>query len=357
MGYLFNGEILSKKDHPDEWAWIEKKKKELRSSNKKSFVFKAFPHPTYQKDETGKTHKTSRRRFISAQSTLINEDMDYAGQTWAYYPYQGALKNEGAGIFSLRNMGMGMDQIERYDIDHDIELIVYLKYISQNKFITEVDKAKEAKEKAEKEASKAEAWALIFSKRSSIHKDVIGSEEPLRTLAATWGLIGLDELSYAEIQNQLWDRVELSQLRYNTTKRGYDEFTSEALKVGDGEKRSTIMIGISKGVLKFNSDNNIWNVTTKGGAEQFLTPVYPGQEKQKDEILIKYLVENDRAYELVESAVNGSGSVNTEPPKTELTYQDKKNKAHKELGWPLGKLNIKEAELDKLLEGNIKYQE
>lgn len=358
--FLINNEILSSREHPEEYAWLMKKLNEIKDSKKRYVTFNAFPTATYQEDESGRKRKSPKIRVISAESVLMNEDMDWAGQSWAYFSHQSALKNEN-GSYSLKSKGMPLSQSNTFDSGNksDRELIFYLRHVSQNRFVVEVDEEKDNREKAEKIANETEAKSIVYSVKSPINPEVVGSEDAMRNLAATWGVPGINDLSLHEIQNHLWDRVELSQNRYSQTKRGYKEFVDEALKLGDGSKRTTIILGIQKGVLVFG-DDNLWYLHTKGGAKQALCPVFVGQDKQRDEILIKYLVSNDTAYEMTERAViDGDNTVLKESlGKAEVSYEDMKAEAEARLGYPkavaakTSKVNLKKA-----LDGNIMYKE
>lgn len=357
--FLVNGEILSKKEHPEEYGWMQRKLTEIRKEGKKTLVFKAFSKSTMQTDESGKKRKSPRARVISAETTFpfspTDSDDDAVFQTWSYFPHQNALKND-AGVRSLRNKGMRLYQSNVYSLDRkdDIEQVFYLRYISQNRFVTEVDDERDNRIKAEKIMNETEAKNLVYSNKSPIHPDVIGTEDAVRNIASTWGIAGIDGLSFSEIQNQLWDRIELSQYRYGQTKRGYKEFVEEALKMGDGSKRTTVILGIQKGVLKCEDD--FWYLTTKGGAKQPLKAVLGGKHQQDEEIM-RFLLNDDIAFEMVELAVqNGDNTVITEALK-DRTIQDLRKQAIGELGYPPIVINKKsKKDVQDIIDSGKKYE-
>lgn len=353
--FAINKKLLTQRTHPEEWKWMESRFKEIRSEGKSHIVFKAYAKPAFHEEvDTGRVLNMPRRRVIGKEATFFNEEMD-AMQSWAYAPNVSGFKNE-HGSFELKEKGLRLSAEEVYDVNSkDIELIFFLRYVSQNRFIKEVDVDKENRKKAEKVASEIEAKNLIYSMKSPIHPNIIGSEQPLRSIAISWGVSNTETMSVYTVMDELWNRVQMSNSKYQHTKRGFNEFTEEVLKLGDGTKRTTVILGIQKGILTYK--DNVWYLTTKGGSEQILVGVPIGDEKTKDEVLIKYLLTNDRAYEAVELSVeNGSGALVTEKLAGKRVRQDMIAECRDNLGWPHLVLNKKKnPELEDILNDREQY--
>jgi len=352
--FAINNELLSKSSHPEEWAWKEKKLKEIRSSNKKTVVFKAYQKAAFHEEvDTGRAINMPRNRIIGQEATFYNEDLDLT-QTWAYSPHVNGFIHE-HGAYTLRKKGLKIAAEEVLDTQRDAELIFFLRYCSQNRYIKEVDIDKDNREKAEKIMAETEAKNLIYSKKSVIHPDVIGSEGPMRAIATAWGVSVTDEMSYYTIIDELWNRVQISNTRFNNTKRGFKEFVEEVLKLGDGTKRTTVILGIQKEVLFFK--DNVWYLNEKGGSERILVAVPIGDENNKNEILVKYLVENERAYESVELSIqDGSNITAIGKLQEKRTRQDLLKECRESLNWPNKILNNKKnPELEDIVNNKEQY--
>lgn len=350
--FAINKELLSKRNHPEEYAWMESKIKEIREEGKKYYMFRAYKNPTHVQDDRGRHIKVPRRRLVPREVSFQNDEMGGVHQTWYFGQTMASFKNV-HGLIELTFKSLLLNENEVFSTEKDMETIFFLRYLSKNPYVSEYDPEKLNRLKAEQEGLEIEARSIIFSKQSILHPEKIGSEEPLRSLASIWGMGDISDMGIHTVMTGLWDRVQHSQKNYHNSKRGYAEFVREALKIGDGDKRSTIILGIERGTLVCR--DNIWFVLTKGGTEQILCAV-TGPSSSRDEELIKYLTGNDRAYEIVELAVNnGDNSLVTERG-SKMSRADLMDKCNVELLWPKAELvKMKNVEIQELLDNKTKY--
>ncbi len=353
--FAINNELLSKKSHPEEWKWMNDKFKEIRDEGKKVISFKAYQKGAFNEEvDTGRAINMPRNRIIGQEATFYNEELDVT-QSWAYSSHVDGFKHE-HGVYTLKKKGLKISSEEVFGVEKDIEMIFFLRYISQNRYVKEVDLEKDNRIKAEKIMAETEAKNLLYSNKSVIHKDVIGEEGPMRAIATSWGVPVTDNMSYYTVVDELWNRVKVSDDRINHTKRGFKHFVEEVLKVGDGSKRTAVILGIQKNIL-FIKDN-VWYLAEKGGSERILVAVPIGDENNKTEILIKYLVENERAFESVELSIqDGSNVVMKDKLKVKRSRQDMIKECKEHLEWPSAVLNKKKnPELEEILEDREVYK-
>lgn len=334
--FLVNGEPLHEKTHPTEYAWMKKKFKEIRDSGKEFFNFSAFNKRVQLLREDGRLIPQKQRRRLISMTGSTTEPTG-VHQTWSYASGMSALNPDGSGNYTLKRGTMAMDYDTAYSVERDIELIFFLLHLSNNKKIKHVDYAAKRKAEASMIALRSKAESLVYSIDSPIHPENIGTEQPLRNIGLAWGITNALSLDIYSLMGELWNSIQVSQQNYHRTERGYSEFIEEVYKYGDTGKRAAVILGIERGVLKY--DGNIWKMVTRGGAEQFLCGVPVQDEANKDEYVMKYVLDVNYIYEALEAALR-EPSVTEEPVVDTTTKVQAKglkrnellNKA-KDLGW------------------------
>lgn len=335
--FIINGTPLSRKDHPQEIEWMEKKFNEIRSRGKKVFTFSAFNKKNMIKLENGRiVPQKDRKRLVSMIGTTSEATGQY--QTWAYATGMPALKSDDAGGYALRRSTRAMDYDTIFDVDRDIELIFFFEFLSNNKNIRRIDYEKIAETNAKKIALESTAQSLIYSTDSKIHPETAGSQQPIRNIALSWGIMNANELNLYSLMNTLWQTIKSSHENINKTHRGYEEFIKQVKEFNNNEKRAEIVHAISRGLLVF--DTNIWKLISEGGSEQFLCGVPINDSERRDEYLVNYLILNEMIYDTVSSMLKSSIEKEKKAKKEEIENVAETmdrgillKKAQEELGW------------------------
>ena len=156
-----------------------------------------------------------------------------------------------------------------------------------------------------------------------------------------------------DLMHELWNKVQSSEQNKRNTKRGYKEFIEEVNKYSNIESRANVIKAIEKGYLIYS--NNIWVLKTAGGAEDFLCGVPRSDEQNKDEYVLKYVLDNQYVYEVLLAALEEplpepeEKPINLDPKKRHELLADAKK-----LGWtgPLYReiSKMKKEELEELVE-------
>jgi hypothetical protein len=311
--FLINGEPLSARLHPEHFKWVQDKQKEIKSEGKKIYKFSTRQRRAKALREDGKMINVDQYRGVSMISTLIDEKNGLSTyDQWSYVVSLNACKPLGDGRYEPNVKTKLLRNEDIFDVNADIELIIFLKYISQNKKIREVDDRKLNLERAEKEALETKAKFLIYNTESPIHPDKTGSDEMLKNIAIAWGVVGVEEMDVYNVMHELWERVQSSQAMIASTGRGYEVFCNEVMKYGDGSNRAAVILAINRGIIEYKQ--GIWFLHSKGGAEDMLCAVPAGRESQKDEYAIKYVLGDEYVLENVRMALEE----NSDPIKVAL---------------------------------------
>jgi hypothetical protein len=204
-----------------------------------------------------------------------------------------------------------------------------------------------------------EALRLISNPSSPISIEVTGSDDVLKQLAIAWGVPNTDGMTASQLKINLRNAVIKSQDNFLTSQRGFKEFVDDANRLGDSDKRSTILLSIERGILSF--DDNIWFVTNREGGKQFLLSIPTDGVTRKDDWIIKHLVksENNQFYELVESLLTNPAPANPTPPKEEpFVRVDAMNLLKNEYNWPHARvMSMKDVKLKELVKNKTKFEE
>ena len=351
---------LNGKELDDTEQWVKKELASIRAT-KKIFVFKATMKPVKLVDDHGEEHIDHRGISIPTVSMFSNK-ISGLTESWQLILSAGSFKRTSNGVDVKREPGIVVSTEGLYlDSNRDYEKIFYLKHISKsiaNKRIYLEDKAADAKKFDEELMLQDEAMRLISSPTSPISVDTCGTEDVMRQIAMAWGIIGAPQMTYSEVKINLRNRVIKCQQDYATTNRGYKEFVDDANRLGDSDKRSTILLAIDRGILKF--EDNSWFVKTREGSKQFLISIPPTEVSSKDDWLIRHLVkkENHYFYELTESLLQEPIAERIVPLQKDLTRAEMLEIAKNELGWPHAKVfSRKDDFLKGIVDNKTKYEE
>ena len=331
---------MSKASHPDHYSWLEARKKEILETKKKTYYFSGFKRQMYVTDEHGKKRKVKQTRGVSVSAPIIDPDNGLTTHDmWTYVSNLNSCKNNGDGTYSLNRKTMFIRNNEVFAIPEDLEMIVYLKYMTKNKHVREIDHQAQNKAEAESKALESQVYFYIFNENSPVHPKQTGSEKQLRNLAMAWQVPGADTSDIHGVMNTLWEVVQGSNKnsKAGADGRGYKQFCEDAANLGNSEDRSTIVLAILRGALVFDEDESSWKIKVKGGGERFLCGVPLGKESDKDEYAIKHVLGEEYYLGLVKESL--SYVPNPDIDYSKLTRQERIDKCHNELGWPKGKLN------------------
>lgn len=303
--FACNDEIVSKKDTPELYDWVEleknKIKEEYKSRGKKNVKLSAETLRIYKTDDGG-TRKLNRMKMFPSVTTFLNEEKGGELQTWAYIPNLSSVKRKD-GIIDLSSLrGISFQGEKILDIDRDIELIFYFKKLSRSfkkGKIKEIDAEKQAREYAEKMVLEAQAKSFVYDANSPISPDVTGNENVIKTVAAAWGVSVTSSMSVFDIKNQLWTSLQYMEKTKNRHKRGMQVFVNEVNSHGSLDIRSNVNEAIKRDMVWF--DSPMWKILANGETEENISfatseQINNGIEK---EALIKTLKESQSAYDLL----------------------------------------------------------
>jgi hypothetical protein len=355
---------LSKKDLNKTEQWIKSTLQEINRSNK-MYVFKAKMKPVRLEDSNGGIHVD--HRYVSVPTeVLFSNPKTSLTENWQLLTNSGGFKKRADGTIDVqREPGIRISTEGLYlDSSKDAEKIFYLKHISvgqYGKYLYLEDKAAEAKKLDEELMMQDMAFNIISDPKSIISENITGSTDAMKQLAVAWGVVSADSLTYSELKLNLRKALIKSQNDFVKTRRGFREFINEANRIGDSEKRSTILLGIERNILVF--EDNMWSLRTREGGLQMLRTIPPGQESSKDDWIIRFLVakENDAFYELLEGLIKNPITIK---PRVNNIKDQPKSRADMireckgNLGWPhkmvFGKKN---EELEQIISDQLKYTE
>lgn len=315
--FVVNGKMLSKKEQPELFAWYQEKLDEIRKLPGDYVVFTSSRIASYEVDDHGRKRKIKRYKAVPPSSTILNEKFSES-QTWNYVASANSVRNEN-GMLSIINQypfAIG----SRYNLHkkNDIEIIFFLLYISEavkNKHIFLVDKHKDNIEKAEKSKVAAEAQYLLYHETSPIAPETVGSEDPLRQIAMSFGVLGVADKHLSEVRNNLWDKIMEKENGRDKGVFGFEGFIKAVSKVKDSAKRAVILTAVEMGFLYY--EDLKWHLQIKGVETRELCNVPPNDEGEKKEHLIAYVLKNPEYFDLIKSAVN-------EPEKSKIREDTEK---------------------------------
>jgi len=339
--------------------WVKEKLQEIKKS-KKVYVFKSTMKPVKLEDDQGYLHTDHRNVSIPTEVLFDNPDTGLT-ENWQLITNSGSFKRRANGDIDVkREPGLRVSTEGRFlHADRDAETIFYLGFIAMGmykKYMYLEDKAAEAEALNKELMMQDMALNIISDPTSIISKEVTGSSEVMQQLAVAWGVVGAEGLTYSELKLNLRRAVIGSHNDRVKTRRGFEEFITDANRLGDSEKRSTILLGIERDILVFEA--NTWSIKLRGGGLQSLRSIPPGEETNKDNWIIRFLTnsENNQFYELLDSLIKNpikEKVVTLGKNKTELLKICKED-----LGWPHQKVwSKKKEDLEKIVIEQLRYSE
>ena len=330
--FVVNGKMLSKKEQPELFAWYQKKLDEIRKYPSDYYIFSSSKTSQYEVDDHGRKRKIKRYKAIPPSSTIFNDEFSES-QTWNYVVSANSVRNEN-GMLSIVNQhpfAIGA----RYNLhkENDIEIVFFLVYISEavkNKHIFIIDKHRDNIEQAERSKIAAEAQFLLYHDTSPISPESVGSEDAIRQIAMSFGVLGVIDKHLAEVRNSLWDRIMDKEKTRDKGLFGFEGFLNAVSKIKDSAKRAVILTAVELGFLYY--EDLKWHLQIKGVETRELCNVPPNDEGEKKEYLIDYVLKNIEYFNLISTAVR-------EPEKSKI--RDDTDKLEREqlideaarLGW------------------------
>jgi len=226
-----------------------------------------------------------RQEWIPFSTTVGGE---HGSETWQYTSVLPIKRND-QWIFSERGRVYNHGRKLKLDKNKDPELIFYLSelspFIKSGKIVLE-NKEHEARTIIDKEIGILDVKWFIYSEHSPISVRATANEDALRTIASSWGVGSVDELSISEVQLALHKVVERSHSNIAQTGRGYTEFLSET-KVNDLViLRANIQKAIDKGLIEYVPMNLQWQFAS---SDHILMTIAPKDIAVKEMALFNYV--------------------------------------------------------------------
>lgn len=333
--FIVDGEPLSQKQHPNEYKWMQEKFEEIRKSGKKEFYFRSFEkRAMYLRAEDNRLiPQKDRNRWVSMKGNTSAPTGVY--QTWCYATSMSALKSDGAGRYTLIRGTMPLSFDTIFKVDKDIELIFFFLHLSGNRKVKNIDFEADLRKEAKENALFTKAHSLIYSEDSPIHPEFTGDAKQMKNIGLAWGIPNALNMDVYSVMKELWSKVQLGQQQYHSTRRGFAEFIEEVENYADTTRRSTVILGIESKLLVYKG--GIWKLITTNGSEMFLCGVPPTDEKNREEYVTKYILDNEKVFEALDAALKNP--FKEERKKTDEELLAPKLKRHellsmaKDLGW------------------------
>lgn len=300
--FIVNGKILSEKEQPELFKWYREKCNLIQDTKKMHYMFNSQMKPTFEEDDHGRKRKIKRLKSVPSTSTIYN-DKFMESQTWQYVPSANSIRNDNGMLSVVNPRPFVIGNSMNYHKVDDIDIIFFLLYISEalkHKHIFEYDKDRDNKQRAEKSEIAAEAQYLIFHRLSPASPENTGSEDALRQIAMSFGIVGVKDMDLPEIRNKLWDEV-MKNDRLNKKDFGFDGLIKAVNKVKDSAKRAIVQTAIELGFLYYSEYK--WYLDIKGSKTTSLCNVPVHDQKNKNEYVIEYILKNIEFLDLVRAAV------------------------------------------------------
>lgn len=352
---------LNKKELDETELWVKEELQRIKKS-KNVFIFKSTMKPTMLPDDYGREHVDHRGRSIPTV-TIYNNPITGLTENWQLLVNAGSYKKRGDGSIDVRREpGILITTDGRFfDPEKHTEQIFFLLHLSgavKSRLIYLEDKQLEAKRLDEELMIQDMALNMIMNPSSVISEEITGSLDTMKQLAISWGVPNVERLTASELKINLRKAVIASQDGYVSTRRGFKEFLADANRVGDTEKRATILLAIERNILHF--EDNTWSVRTRGGGLQMLRSIPIGEENKKDDWIIRFLSarENESFYTLVHTLLTEPVSEKVVSLEREMTKAEMLAYCKKDLKWPHNKVFGKtEDDLKRIVVEHLEYQE
>jgi len=222
-----------------------------------------------------------------------------------------AMKNE-PGMYTVSDKRMWIGTDLYVDPNKDPEFACFLEFFSisvrKGDLVRFIEKDEDEKQ-VRKIAEDVEVKALITGRTSPISKEMKESEAYLRTIAASWGVVNAESLSLDKIKLQLLAKVNESESRKKTTKRGYTEFINDVITIsncdlyGDTrvERRAKIQKALDTkkdghNIIEFNQEKMAYIFTPIN--KEFIR-IKASEKETRIDKLIKYFESNTEDWNLV----------------------------------------------------------
>lgn len=277
------------------------------AANKKLYEFQATNRIRW---ETNKDGKMVRAR---PQARRIPYKTDYDGDMVIYFDpsihrFDTTLGGErvlrGAQGFIYEDM-FYLDPKKAKDREFIYYIMHYSKYFKSGKVIL-VNREKDAKDLSEFERDKSAVHFSIYHPTSQISKEVTGSEDEMRRIARQWRVPGVDELTYHQLQHELWNYVQASEKNKRTTGRGYREFINDINIVKNDDIRAFMHLAAQRGVLIYDEINSCVKLIAKGGVETTIRNIERAKWADKEEEMFKFFLNDKRWFEILRESAEGS---------------------------------------------------
>jgi hypothetical protein len=144
---------------------------------------------------------------------------------------------------------------------------------------------------------------FICNKFSPIYND----HKRIKSLAASWGVSGVDEMHIDTVRKNLLEKVNAGQRNYSVTKRGMDEFVKEVNGEDPfSEYRTLVQLAIDRKIIVWNDKDKGWYLSDKDSGElvQALMFIPSIQLSQKQNMLLDYLRLNASIFAMIKEEVD-----------------------------------------------------
>lgn len=328
--FIVNGSLLTKKDQPELWSWYQKQLKELREADKKKYTFASRKRFHFETDTNGR--KRRRKQNTSVPPTSACEVEGFGAQTWTYIPTANSIKNENGMISALNPKPFLIGNSTSYSTNEDLEIVFFLTQISgalKNGHISMIDKDQDNLDQAKVAMLESEAYYLVYNNQSPISVGKSGNEKAIRNLARSYGLLGIDTMGIAEVQNKLW--AKLQGQNKNKAKINFGKFIEDVYKSQDQEKRSLIMLAVERKVIYY--ENQVWFLNVRGEHNQQLCTIPANQDSERFEILVGYILDNEEYIDIIKESIDNPVKRIVKQNTPMAQRQELMNKIVTELGW------------------------
>lgn len=303
-----NNQLVTKKTHPKVFEEIER-----ISLEDKDYIFRSKLKIGWTRDKQGKPIKNPPRLDnLPIETTITGEDGSV--ETWRWVQYGSSVKNVNNIITFTGSRNIKFSEEMIYGSKKDAELIYFilnksLKFKKGRVFL--LDPEKNEVDKTEKRTLEAEVYGLIYSKQSPLSPKVAGDDMPMKKIAASFGVVGVDKKPFHQMQNELWDILQSRESKKRRTGKGYKEFLGELNQEKTADKHANILLAIDRDILIYR--DLAWLLVMKGGAQQLIYTVPVEDDKRHVEFLISLLEKDERWYPLVVEALDTTKYDKQEP--------------------------------------------
>jgi len=210
---------------------------------------------------------------LSWRSTIRREG---GSETWVY---QKRIPDKVDGeyvFFPISEWIRGSLRLSEKQMD---KLFYYMKKsASINNQLIHYDPAARAREKAKEQELKGQLYFLVYNSESPLVQDT----NSLKDVARSWGVRKVGDLSIAEIQEELFNKV-------TGTRGGMQKFVGSVQDKRAVGKKSKIREAVEKEIIVFNPSTLEWKFKTRGKETSLICKIDESDRGRAEDTLMTYL--------------------------------------------------------------------